>query len=505
MKNDNKTNILSSSLILVAIAIVSKALGMIREMVFAAELGTTNLSDAYLLGTTLSQIMLVGIAESLFKVYIPMGTSQLVKSKKNLVDYTLEILVKGSLVFGVICVVVMVTSSQTTNLLGFDADATTVEYAKIICRITAIPSIALLITNILQGYLQILGKFWTNVVYPVILNISLILIVLTAPNNATNLGIAYSVGQIVPAFALIFISAFYGLRIHRIKRSGAIRKTLALSVPLFFGGIVSQVNEIVDRSFSATYSVGILTSLRYGKLLETFVVSVIAVPLAQAVFPKIALLFQGSKTKEANSLINSLLIVITYIALPIMVGIFLIGGDLVRVFFMHGNFDNNSAEQTEIAFKCYAFSILPVSFSEILNRAYISKGDTKRPVMFSMISMGTNIFLNYIAVFIMKLPFYSLAITTSIAEAIMSIMYCLFSKKVSVEIKIREKDLLTSLFASALMAIVLFLIKKVDISNLYIRFIVLFIMGIITFFATALILNKKGINSLVSSLRKQEA
>lgn len=457
-------NLIKSSLILIISAIFTKALGFLREIIFAYYLGTSAVSDAYTLGITLSQIVLVGGADAFFKVYLPIATEARRESEKNYYNYTINLMIFGGTLFLVLSSFVFLTANMTINILGTNASEEVINMAVVLCKMTAIPSVFIFIIYICQGYLHVQEKFWTNMIYPLIMNICIISILVFSNGNIVSMGYAYNLSNLLPAIILIIICIIYGLRLQVkelfIRSNQAIIKTVQMAMPLFLGGIISQINEIIDRSFSVRYETGILTALRYGKLLEIFIVSIVAIPIAQAIFPKISKLAQEKKYQEEGNLISKILAVLIGISIPIMFGIVAIGDEVVQVVFMRGAFNSESAKNTAIAFICYSFSILPVSFSEILNRTFISLQDTKKPIVFSMISMGGNIILNFIGVILFQFDFYVLAITTTIAEVFMSLLYIFYINKTPVKIKISSSFISSVMISSTFMFVIICWLKS---------------------------------------------
>lgn len=503
-----KSRLIKSSVLLIFIATVAKLLGFAREIIFAKYLGTSAVSDAYVLGITISQIVLTGIGESFFKVYLPIATEEKIKSAKKYIKYTGNLLIIGTLLFLLICIIISLTSKYTINLLAKDASQEVIEMAILVCKLTAIPSVFIFVLNVCQGYLHIQEKFWTNMIYPLLMNLTIILFIINTEGNIYGLTNAYNFSIIIPATVLLLLCYTYKLRFVLPNRKNIeiknFKKTIVLVTPLFMGGMVSQINEIIDRSFSAHYSVGILSALRYGKLLEIFVVSVIAIPIGQAVFPRLSAMAQEKKFEDMSKLVSLILTILVIISLPIMFGIIVLGDELVELLFMRGAFNLESAKNTSIAFICYGFSILPVSFSEILNRCFISLENTKKPIQFSIIAMGTNIILNFFSVYIFGFDFYFLAITTTIAETIMGILYYVnINKSKLLLIRVYIKVIVSSLISSLVMFYALSLLERYIVSgNVLYRLLIEFTSGVFIYGLIMFIVNRKFIITLLNSKKR---
>lgn len=429
------------SMIIIAITVFSKFYGLVREAVTANYLGTSALSDAYILGITISQIVIAGFAGNFFKTYIPIAVEERNKKELRFSEYTFHLIVSGTIFFILITGLLMISADQLIRLLGKNASKEVLKTAIFICKWTAIPSAFLFDINILQGYLHVQNAFYSNLVYPVVMNTVIIIALVIVKPTAASLVLAYN-GSIIATTAILgLICIKHGLKLTSVRSTfgdEAVVKTIVLTMPLFFGGLVSELNEIIDRVFSTKYAVGVLSALRYGKLLEIFVVSALGIAIGQAVYPTLAAKIDAGDYDESSSFVSNIINLLIIVSVPVFVFIVVIGTDLVEFVFGRGAFDAESIKNTSIAFKIYSLSILPVSINEILCRVYFSLKNTKHPVMCSMISMGINIVLNFIAVFIVEASFEVLALTTSISETLFAILLAvILINKTQIKLKIR--------------------------------------------------------------------
>ena len=499
--------LVKSSFLLITITILSKLLGLVREMVMANYLGTSAISDAYVLGTILSQIIITGLAGAFFKTYIPIATAERYKSHKKYVDYTAQLLYVGTGIFAVISCIFYATAQYTTYWLSSGASRDVINLAIGVCKATAFPSMFLLAVNVFQGYLHTQEKFLSNIIYPIVMNLTIIAGLIIGGGDINWLSSSYGCSIIFSAIALWAYSkksGFSSISLNGSLSNFAVIKTFRLTIPLFIGGLVSEINEIIDRCFSAFYAEGVLTALRYGKLLEIFIVSAIGIAIGQAVYPKIAQLKYENKIAELEQLLSMIIIFFCFVCIPIFVGIAVIGKDLVSLIFLRGAFDYKSVEYTSVAFIIYSISILPVSFNEILSRVFFAYDDTKHPVLYSTVAMGTNIALNAVVVFGTKMDFYGLAMTTSICETMMAIFYIVgVRKRLKLRFSVSLNVVLSEIVCALIMGVGIYMIESVLPENVFLRIPVLTIIGLIIYIGGMYICNHAIINDLVHYLRRK--
>lgn len=499
--------LIKSSFLLIAITVLAKLLGLIREIVMANYLGTSAISDAYVLGTTISQIIVTGLAGAFFKTYIPIATEERYKSHQCYVNFTAQLLFIGTGFFVLISCVVYATAEYTTYWLSLGASQTIIDLAIGVCKATAFPSAFLLMINVLQGFLHTQEKFLSNIIYPVVMNLTIIAGLIIGKGSINSLSVSYGCSIIFSAITLWIYSKKIGLTSFSIKetfKNKAVKKAIWLTMPLFFGGVVSEINEIIDRCFSAYYAEGVLTALRYGKLLEIFIVSAIGIAIGQAVYPQIALLKQENKIEELENLISILIEVFFFFSIPIFIGVIILGKDLITVIFLRGAFDYKSVEYTSIAFIIYSISILPVSLNEILSRVFFAYNDTKNPVMYSILAMGTNILLNGLVVFTFKMEFYCLAMTTSICESLLALFYLYGIKtKIKLNLKIDLRLLFHVIVSSLLMGIAIYVIKIKLPNYSWLKLCSLTVIGFCTYFLVILVLDRGFFKEIAKQIRRK--
>lgn len=488
-------SLIKNSMLLAFIAILIKALGFVREIIFAKYLGTSEISDAYILGITVSQIVIVGMADTLFKVYLPVATEQRMINEESYIKYTKYLLINSILFLGIVCWILLLFSDFLVTNLSKEISKETLEMAKIITKVTIIPSVCFCIINICQGYLHIQEKFWINFIYPVLMNLIIIYYLMKYQISPLGLAWSYSISLLIPSIILLIIIRAYGMKflksknIYKIKH--AIKKTFLMSVPLFVGGVVPQINEVVDRYFALNYADGVLTALRYGKLLEIFIVSIVGIPVSQAVYPKFSVLISNRNYLNAGKLISILLTMFIAITFPIILCGILLGEDLIQLLLMRGKFNLFSLKLTSTAYIFYSFSILPVCFSELLSRCLVSLGATKKIVLFSSLSMGLNIILNYFCVKILKMDYYVLALTTSLSEIFLGILFYKYTKKCRISIKLNNRIILNVAVSSVMTFFLLFLFEQKNILffNFTLNIIIKILIGIVIYIICMNILN----------------
>lgn len=508
-----KNNIIKSISLVIIFTILSKLLGMFREFSVAYVFGANNISDAYITGTLISQIVYTGIANALFTAYIPIASRINVKSKRDTDILTNNIINITLLFILFISVILTFKSSYIINLLASSASLEVKEMANVFFRLTIIPSSFLIISYFFIGYLHIQSRFVANIIFSIPMNLCIILGVFLGNIHYEFFAIMYAIALILPALLLYVYSAIKMNYKHRFVFN--LRDKYSFDIymifrPIFIGSILSHTAEIVDKMFAVSLGEGVVSALSYGKLLEITAVSVIAISVGQVVFPKLSEIADLENAKESmNIYISKILKLLMVIIIPVTIVFILFSETIVRFVLMHGAFDQNALIVTSTALMLYSLSIPAVSISEIIFKAFYSLKKSKIPTIVFSSCMALNILLDYLCIEVFKTGYKGLALTTSFVEWLSMIICMIILIKMIGKLKIQVKEVAKIIFAVVIFSAILYMIKYLfSVSfNEIVVFVVATLLGLLGYLIMIIVLRidpiiaskmKKVLNSVFS-------
>lgn len=424
---------------------LSKIFGVLRELVLAYIYGTSVITDAYVMGTLISQVVFSGIANALYSAYIPIATVEDSKGQKQFNHLTNNLLNLTFFIILCFSIILTLNAEFVVKLISGNASSETVQIATFFFRLSTIPSSFLIISYIFIGYLQVKSKFVANIIFSIPMNLCIIMGMLVGKNNYQIFAWSYVCSLILPTLLLLIYSTVFEKYKYNFEFKFSDKGTnevYKIFVPIFIGGILSQMGEIVDRSFAVSLGEGIVSALKFGKLLEITAVSIIAISVGQVVFPKFSIMVEGENNNETlNRFISIVLKSLLAITIPITVTFIIFSKTIIKFVFMHGIFGYDSMIITAISFAIYSIAIPAVSFSEIIFRAFYALKNSKIPTVVFSSCMGLNIILDYLAVNVFHIGYIGLAATTTFVEWL-SMLICIYilSKNIGA-IKIFRKDL----------------------------------------------------------------
>ena len=495
-----KINFSIKSILLIIIAtILSKTFGFFREVSVGSILGTSNVADAYIFAVSIPGIILAGISEALSTVFIPIYSKLRVKNENEelyFVNNLMNVIFTVSIALALICVVF---AKQIISIAAMGFDEPTFEIAIKMSRIIFL-SIGLMgVNGILQGYLQANSKFFipaiVNVPNSIIIIISLLFYKYI---GITGLSYAILIGMATQTVLLLAKSLFSGYK-HRFViqfNDKNIKNILILSLPVFLGSSVGQLNTLINRMVASGLPVGSIASLNYADKLYNFISGTVIFALSMVLYPVISERIAINDMAGFKNLILRSMNLITITLLPATVALLILNKPLVTFVFKRGSFDQNSTLLTSSALFYYAFGILFLGYREIIGKAFYSIQDTKTPTVNSIISIGVNIALNLILSKVMLHNGLALASSISAVVLTIALIYSLRKKIGALSLHIIFNNFGKCLISSTLMGIIIYIIYallkyKFETGGFLIQSIILItvvIVGAITYLVSLVVL-----------------
>ncbi len=266
-----------------------------------------------------------------------------------------------------------------------------------------------------SALLQCRKKYFLPAAAPVVFNFIWIAAVLFVP-DVRFLSIAITV-----AFAgQWFITFLEGMRLLSFKEwltpqwfSPEFR---ALLKPLILGimGIGAvQFNSALDAIFARFADLQGPSFLWYAIRIQQLPLALFGVALSGALLPPL------SKTEDPvrkNELLQSALRHSATLMLVSTFGLLALGKASVNLLFAHGNFDSASVEKTCHCLWGYSLGLVPSVFVFLLATRLYAEKDYRTPMTASLFSVGANISLNALFVFVFNWGAVSIAIATSLSS-----------------------------------------------------------------------------------------
>lgn len=424
--------LLRSGIIFSAMTMISRVLGLVRDVVIANLLGASAAADVFILTNKIPNFLRRLFAEGAFaQAFVPVLTEY--KTNKDLDETRLLIArVSGTLgcivllitLFGVIgspIVIALFGTGWFLEWLNGGEGGAMYELASVMLKIT-FPYLAFIALTALAGsILNTWGQFGAAAFTPVLLNISMIIAALVFAEYFSE-----------PAFALAWGVFFGGIlqllfQLPFLIRAGVlvrprwgwqdpgVSKIRKLMIPALFGASVSQINLLLDTVLASFLQFGSISWLYYSDRLLEFPLGLFGVAIATVILPALS---RDHVQTQAESFKNTLdwgIKMVCFLGIPSSVGLMILAEPMIMVLFMRGEFDATDAAQSQLSLIAYSFGLLFFMLIKVLAGAFFSRQDTRTPVAVGIKAMILNMFFNLILIW--PLAHVGLALATSLSAA----------------------------------------------------------------------------------------
>jgi len=425
------SNLLKNTAIVGAMTLVSRVLGLLRDMVLARWFGADAAMDAFFVAFKIPNFLRRLFAEGAFsQAFVPIiaeyreqRSHNEVKDLVNRVAGTLSGILLTLVIVGVLASPVLVAIFAP----GFYyRDPQQFSLAAQMLRLTFPYLLFVSLVAFAAGILNTYGRFAAASFVPVWLNVMMI-------------GAAVLVSPYLeqPEFALagaVFVAGVMqlGFLLPSLKRVGllprpswglrdpGVRRIMKLMIPGILGSSVAQINLLFDTLLASFLVAGSVSWLYYSDRLVEFPLGVFAIALSTVILPSLSRSHANNSAGEFSRTVDWGLRLVLLIGLPSAIGLFALSRPMLAALFQYGDFDAVDVNMAGMSLMAYAVGLPGFMLIKVLAPAFYSRKDPRTPVRIAVVALLTNMTLNLTFVVPMVLlgipaPHAGLALATSLA------------------------------------------------------------------------------------------
>ena len=423
-----------------AAVMLSRVLGLAREMMFAALFGGSRWMDCFYLAFKVPNLLRDLFAEGALSQAFVTTFSKKVKSEgaENAWVLANRMMTLAAVFMGVVTLAGMAVAPWIVDLLTslsrsgqtprvYDAEeiSLTVEMVRVMYPFIALVSLSALV----MGMLNARDVFGMPALASCFFNIGSMaggaaIGYLIDPNWGPRSLVGFAWGVVIGGVAQL-VCQFPALRAvgyrfvadFRWNDSG-VKQILKLMGPAVIAASVTQVNVVVNAMFAYGVGEGAVSWLSYAFRLMQLPIGVFGVAVATVTLPALSrAAINGVGEGFAPTLAKGLKLVM-FLVFPATVGLVLLAGPIVSVLYERGNFDAADRLATAGALQAYGYGLLFYAGLKVLQPAFYAIEKRWLPMIASIIALVVNIACNYTFVFVFKWGHESLALTTSIVASL---------------------------------------------------------------------------------------
>jgi putative peptidoglycan lipid II flippase len=405
--------LLRSTAVVGAMTLLSRVLGLARDVIFARFFGAGLLMDAFFVAFKIPNIFRRFFAEGAFsQSFVPVFTEydetrsrEEVKELLDRVAGTLGLILFVFTLIGVVAAPLLISVAGMGWLLNPDADSTAkFDLAVVMLRFTFPYLLFISLTAMAGAILNTYQRFAAAAFVPVLLNVVLIVFAAFVAPNFTQPGVVLAAGVFVAgAVQLLFMLPLLA-RMRLLPRpkwgwqDSGVQRIMKLMLPAIFGSSVAQINILFDTLLASFLMTGSISWLYYSDRLMEFPLGVFGIALATVILPNLSREYAADSTEGFAAMLDWALRLVILIALPAAVGLFLLAGPALTTIFYGGRFGVDDVNMATLSLMAYSFGLLGFILVKVLVPGYFSRQDTKTPVKIGIIALLVNMVLNVLIV-----------------------------------------------------------------------------------------------------------
>ncbi|MDD2237267.1 MAG: murein biosynthesis integral membrane protein MurJ [Kiritimatiellae bacterium] len=406
---------------------LSRALGLVRDVVMAGFFGTSLSMSAFVVAFTIPNLFRRLFGEgALSAAFVPV----FVETRRNVGDGAAWAVARKVITLIVLLLLCFVLAGELVISLLPDVVALSAKNLLILRLLSIMLPYMLFIclAALSMAILNSFGHFAVPAATPCVLNVVWVLATLIflpfmhGPLESKIFVVAWAI--LVAGVAQLFFQ--YPM----LRRFGyqpglsfdfsdaRVRRVLMLMGPAAVGMALTQFNVLVDRALAAWVGAWAPAALYFSERLIYFPLGICGTALGTVLLPVFSRHAADGQFLTINSTINQSLRTLLFLMIPSAVGLGLLAQPIIESIYQWREFTAESTWFTAVALQCYAPGLIVFSLSKVFVPAFFALQDTRTPVRVGMATVLLNLLANLI--FILTLPVRykhaGIALATVLAE-----------------------------------------------------------------------------------------
>lgn len=416
--------LLRSGVVVSVMTLLSRVLGMVRDMVVATYFGSGAATDAFVIAFKIPNFLRRLFAEGAFaQAFVPVlseyRTRRSLAEVKLLVDRTAGML---GLILALLTMVGVVFAPQVAFVFapGFRGEPEKLALAGDLLRITFPYLLLISLTAFTSGVLNSYGKFAVPAFTPVLLNVCMIgsAVFLTPWFDEPITALAWGVfiaGVAQLTFQLPYVARLGLLPRPRVKpRDEGVRRILLLMLPALFGVSVSQINLLLDTVLASFLETGSVSWLYYADRLSELPLGAFGIAIGTVILPSLSRQHAGDDPEAFSATLDWALRMVLLVGVPAALALGILAEPLIAGLFYYGAMTEQAVVQSARALEAYSLGVLAFMLIKVLAPGFFARQDMKTPVRIAVTCMIANMVFNLILIWPLK--HVGLALATSLSS-----------------------------------------------------------------------------------------
>jgi len=418
-----KPSLIRSSAIFSGVTLISRFMGLARDLVLTAKMGAsaTIVADAYNAAYAFPNLFRRIFAEGAFTAaFVPTYAKVMQLEGERTAD---ELASDAMATLAAITIALTIVFQLSMPWLmyvispGFADDPAKFRLAVILTQITMPYLPCMTIVALLSGVLNQRDRFILSAAAPVALNAVTLLVILPT-HNEMSAAYAASIGVVVAGIVQV-LWLWWGVRragarivVRRPRMTPEIRALMTKALPGAFAASATQINIFVSQNQSSQVA-GARSWMTVADRFYQLPLGMVGVAIGVALLPRLSQAIARDDHDDARAATDQAVVFAMALTLPAVAAMTCAPFYLVDGLYTRGLFTEYDSRQTAAILFWYGLATPAFVLNRLLAPAFFARGDTRGPMKFALIQVAVNLALGLALFFVMGVP--GLAAATAVA------------------------------------------------------------------------------------------
>lgn len=212
-------------------------------------------------------------------------------------------------------------------------------------------------------------------------------------------------------------------------RDPQVRRVLVLMLPAVIAASAVQVNVMINSVFASYLGDGAVSWLSYAFRLMQLPLGIFGVAIATVTLPAVSKIAAGGDMAHFRETLAKALRLALFLTLPATVGLVMMSDEIIGLIYQRGKFLPADTIQTGAALKFYAAGLMAYACIKVLSPAFYALDRKWTPMVVSFAAIGLNVLLNWQLTFRLGMGHRGLALSTGLSAIANFLMLYLLMRR----------------------------------------------------------------------------
>ena len=412
--------------------LISRVFGYVRDLLFSSLLGASTIHDIFVVVFKIPNVFRSFFGEGALSQSLTPSIIEANVRVEKLLNQVFSLLFITLLTF---VSFVMIFPNIFINLFapGFISDAEKYQSAASFLQLV-FPYIMLIsFVAFFGAYQNSKKKFQIVAATPIIFNLTLIIFALSS--SELSLGVI-GIAIITAGMLQLIINGIASAYLNYIPSldfnfdRALMASFFSRLIPAIFAAGIYQLNVLVDTVFASYLVTGSPTWLYLSDRLIQFPMGLFGVAIALVALPDLTEAFKDGKKDSFRKILAKGSISTFLIGLVSFIFYFFAATEIIKLLFFRGEFTSYDVDMTVSSLIAYSFALPFLLSSKFFNSVFFAISKTKVVLALGVISLITNLVLNYLFIFEYNWGHTGLALATTYAAILVWLIALILILKV---------------------------------------------------------------------------